>query len=80
MALITNTRQSQTSSQENWDKHGHLDIPKAGSCEPDGGLQLELNLWNMSLVQADHPTYTTVTDRSCDVTVTLDIGLVPCSG
>jgi hypothetical protein len=51
-----------------------------GSCEPDGRLQLELNFWNMSLVQADHTKYTTITDRSCDVTVILDVGLVPCSG
>ena len=39
---------------------------------------------NTSLVQADHPTYTIRCDnsinvQSCDVTVTLDVGLVSCS-
>ena len=72
MVWITKTRQSQTSSEENGTN-------TVGSCEPDGGLQLELNLWNMSLFQADHTKYTTITDRSCYVTVTLDVGLVPCS-
>jgi hypothetical protein len=39
-------------------KHGPLDIPEMGSSKQDCGLQLELNLWNTLLVQADHPTYT----------------------
>jgi hypothetical protein len=80
MAWITNTRQSQTSFEENGT---NMDLwiyqRYVGACEPDRGLQLELNLWNISMVQADHSIYTIVTDRSCDVTVTLDVGLVPCS-
>jgi hypothetical protein len=73
MAWITNTRQSQTSSEENG-----TNIPDVRSCEPDHGLQLELIFgtchWFKLTIQHTPPLLTGVA-----IWLTLDVGLVPCS-